>query len=78
MQKVFLASLLAAVFEAVKVKEATAQLENHIKEITSSETLFTETSVGIETLVFEDNFDSLDFKKWKHEINMSGGGNWEF
>jgi beta-glucanase (GH16 family) len=31
-----------------------------------------------DTLVFEDNFDTLDFSKWKHEITLSGGGNWEF
>ena len=31
-----------------------------------------------ETLIFEDNFDKLDFKKWQHEITMGGGGNWEF
>ena len=31
-----------------------------------------------ETLVFEDNFDSLDFETWQHEITMGGGGNWEF
>ena len=29
-------------------------------------------------LVFEDNFDKLDFNKWKHDITMAGGGNWEF
>uniref|UniRef100_A0A1I8G2J5 GH16 domain-containing protein n=1 Tax=Macrostomum lignano TaxID=282301 RepID=A0A1I8G2J5_9PLAT len=29
-------------------------------------------------LVFEDNFDSLDFDKWEHEITAGGGGNWEF
>jgi len=29
-------------------------------------------------LIFEDNFDFLDFKTWQHEISMSGGGNWEF
>lgn len=29
-------------------------------------------------LVFEDNFDKLDFTKWKHDITLSGGGNWEF
>lgn len=31
-----------------------------------------------ENLIFEDNFDSFDFKTWKHEITMGGGGNWEF
>jgi len=29
-------------------------------------------------LIFEDNFDTLDFDKWEHERTMSGGGNWEF
>jgi hypothetical protein len=29
-------------------------------------------------LVFEDNFDFLDFEKWKHDITLAGGGNWEF
>lgn len=29
-------------------------------------------------LVFEDNFDTFDFTKWKHDITLSGGGNWEF
>lgn len=29
-------------------------------------------------LVFEDNFDKFDFTKWKHDITLSGGGNWEF
>lgn len=29
-------------------------------------------------LIFEDNFDSLDQAKWRHENTMSGGGNFEF
>lgn len=29
-------------------------------------------------LIFEDNFDKLDFGKWKHDITMWGGGNNEF
>ncbi|XP_019641561.1 PREDICTED: beta-1,3-glucan-binding protein-like [Branchiostoma belcheri] len=29
-------------------------------------------------LIFEDNFDTLDFTKWKHEITAAGGGNNEF
>lgn len=40
--------------------------------------LFAATAYAAETLVFEDNFDKLDFKKWQHEITMGGGGNWEF
>lgn len=27
-------------------------------------------------LVFEDNFDTLDFTKWRHDITLAGGGNW--
>ncbi|RCH82682.1 hypothetical protein CU098_008177 [Rhizopus stolonifer] len=29
-------------------------------------------------LVFEDHFNTLNFKNWQHEITLSGGGNWEF
>ena len=27
-------------------------------------------------LAFHDDFDFLDFSKWRHEITMGGGGNW--
>jgi hypothetical protein len=40
--------------------------------------LLAASAYGAETLIFEDNFDKLDFKTWKHEITMGGGGNWEF
>jgi beta-glucanase (GH16 family) len=30
------------------------------------------------SLIFEDNFDTLNFEVWRHEKTMSGGGNWEF
>lgn len=29
-------------------------------------------------VVFEDDFESFDFTKWRHDITLSGGGNWEF
>lgn len=29
-------------------------------------------------LIFEDNFNTLDQGKWRHEMSLSGGGNWEF
>jgi beta-glucanase (GH16 family) len=29
-------------------------------------------------LLFEDNFNILDTSRWKHEISLAGGGNWEF
>ena len=31
-----------------------------------------------DTLIWEDQFDKLDFKKWSHEVTLGGGGNWEF
>ena len=39
-------------------------------------------SVGVvnagEKLIWEDDFNTLDFTKWQHELTKSGGGNWEF
>lgn len=35
-------------------------------------------TLSAETLIFEDNFDKLNFKTWEHELTLSGGGNWEF
>lgn len=35
-------------------------------------------SLNKEKLVFEDDFNTLNFDKWQHELTMSGGGNWEF
>lgn len=29
-------------------------------------------------LVLDENFDTLDLSLWRHEISLSGGGNWEF
>lgn len=29
-------------------------------------------------LLFSDDFDEFDLKKWKHDLTLSGGGNWEF
>lgn len=31
-----------------------------------------------ETLIFSDEFDKFNLKTWKHDITLSGGGNWEF
>lgn len=28
-------------------------------------------------LIFEDNFNILDQSRWKHEVSLAGGGNWE-
>ena len=27
-------------------------------------------------LIFSDDFNTFDLKKWKHDITLSGGGNW--
>ena len=29
-------------------------------------------------LIFEDNFNDFNFSVWKHELTLSGEGNWEF
>lgn len=29
-------------------------------------------------LIFEENFDTLNLSKWRHEVTMAGGGNFEF
>jgi beta-glucanase (GH16 family) len=29
-------------------------------------------------LIFDDDFDTLDYTVWQHERTMGGGGNWEF
>jgi len=29
-------------------------------------------------LIFDEEFDKLNFKTWRHDITLSGGGNWEF
>jgi hypothetical protein len=31
-----------------------------------------------ETLILEDDFDALNVSLWKHELTLSGEGNWEF
>jgi hypothetical protein len=35
-------------------------------------------SVCSGNLIFEENFNSLDQSKWRHEVTMAGGGNYEF
>ncbi|KAK9736484.1 Glycosyl hydrolases family 16 [Popillia japonica] len=29
-------------------------------------------------IIFQEEFDSLNFQKWEHENTLGGGGNWEF
>lgn len=31
-----------------------------------------------DVLIFEDHFDTLNLSIWKHELTLSGEGNWEF
>jgi beta-glucanase (GH16 family) len=35
-------------------------------------------ALAAEKLIFEDNFDRINFDVWQHEITLGGGGNWEF
>jgi hypothetical protein len=41
-------------------------------------TLFATSAFAAEKLIFSDNFDTFNMKKWSHELNMAGGGNNEF
>lgn len=34
--------------------------------------------VSAEKIIFEDDFKTLNFNKWDHELTLGGGGNWEF
>ena len=34
--------------------------------------------MSTETLIFQDDFNTLNFDTWEHETTLSGGGNWEF
>eukprot|EP00299_Pterocystis_sp_00344_P009834 c4263_g1_i1.p1 GENE.c4263_g1_i1~~c4263_g1_i1.p1 ORF type:complete len:358 (+),score=84.79 c4263_g1_i1:46-1119(+) len=38
----------------------------------------TNTHLSGRTLIFSDDFNTLNHTVWSHEITMSGGGNWEF
>lgn len=40
--------------------------------------LLSTASVAMSGLIFEDNFDKLNFNVWEHEQTLGGGGNWEF
>ena len=46
--------------------------------LTKALALFAASAYATETLIFSDDFNTFDLKKWKHEITMGGGGNWEF
>lgn len=40
--------------------------------------LLSSVAAAAETLIFEDDFKTLNFKMWEHELTLGGGGNWEF
>lgn len=35
-------------------------------------------AASAEQIIFQDDFNTLNFTTWQHEITMGGGGNWEF
>ena len=45
---------------------------------TATLALFTTSIKAAEKLIFDEEFNTFDMKRWQHEITMSGGGNWEF
>jgi len=42
-----------------------------------TEEIYPDTTYPGETLIFYDDFSKLNLKKWKHDLTLSGGGNWE-
>ena len=36
------------------------------------------TSCRANTLILDDEFEEFNLTRWKHEITLGGGGNWEF
>ncbi len=34
--------------------------------------------VNSKSLIFDEEFNKLNFTRWRHDITLSGGGNWEF
>lgn len=40
--------------------------------------MYTSTSAAPGTLILDEEFNELNFQLWKHELTLSGGGNWEF
>jgi beta-glucanase (GH16 family) len=51
---------------------AAAALASHALLVSAS------SSRDNEVLIFEDTFDKFNMSVWKHEITLSGEGNWEF
>lgn len=61
------------------------EINNHflktLREITKMKVIIPLLAIlilGSTKLIFEDNFDFLDYTKWRHDITLAGGGNWEF
>lgn len=67
--------LLVSVLVLVAVQTSTACLAS---QTTVSGTHAPTGTICSGDLIFEDNFDRLDFQKWQHESTLGGGGNWEF
>ena len=40
--------------------------------------ILTESQRVGEELIFSDDFEVFDLKTWRHDLTLSGGGNWEF
>ena len=42
------------------------------------ETPIPDQEISAGTLIFSDEFNDFNLTRWKHEITLGGGGNWEF
>jgi hypothetical protein len=68
-----MAATLKALIFALALAVATAELSRTVSKLHGKRRTHRSGE-----LIFEDNFDTLDFDNWQHEITMAGGGNWEF
>lgn len=70
--KVFLAVLVTLFLCEGAVSQCT------VSQTTASGTQAPTGTICSGALIFEDNFNTFDHKKWQHETTLGGGGNWEF
>ena len=76
--------VIVLIYLGVRVGDLSSEIDD-VKENVSSEhnrgqqdpeTPDQEISAG--TLIFSDEFNYFNLTRWKHEITLGGGGNWEF
>ena len=74
---------VAVVIVLIYLGTRVGDLSSDVDDIKSEQNRLTDTGTGElsgtnNTLIFSDNFDYFNLTRWKHEITLGGGGNWEF